>query len=92
MHSTPSFEKMWNWSARFYIDGVWSYDKQTRTITSTTTKFHASLDEPVQNEEAVLDKGFPKRVASTPNFDLETSKEIRCFVVNWDYGNFSNVG
>ena len=36
-----------------------------RTITSTTTKFHASLDEPVQNEEAVLDKGFPKRVAST---------------------------
>lgn len=85
------FEGQWNWSALFFIEGVWSYDKQSRTITLTTTKFHASLDSPVENEAAVLDKGFPNRVVSTPNFDLETSKDIRCFVVSWNYGDFSKV-
>lgn len=81
----------WNWSALFFIEGVWFYDNPAKTITLTSTKFHTSLNSPIENKQEVLDKGFPNRVVSTPNFDLETSKEIQCFVVCWEYGIFSKV-
>ena len=42
----PDLDKMWNWDSTFFIDGVWSYDKQAKIITLTATKFHANLNEP----------------------------------------------
>ena len=43
------FEEMWNWSSSFTIEGVWTYDQDKKTISLAATKFHASLDKPIQN-------------------------------------------
>ncbi len=45
------FDEMWNWSSSFTIEGLWSYDQHNKTISLATTKFHASLDKAIQNEE-----------------------------------------
>ncbi len=58
------------WSSAFYINGIWSYDKELKKITLTATKFSASLSQPLKDQQNVLEKGFTERVVTTTNFDI----------------------
>jgi hypothetical protein len=71
-----SDSEMWCWYSSFHIDGVWSYDKELKTITLTAIK---------------SSQAFPNQVVTTSNFD-KSSKEIKAFVIYWNYRDFKGVG